>query len=505
MKKIARYVLTAAMMLASAIGAQAQSDPDATIKAITKVIWKHEQNAEQFIQKEIYPKFKKNPEVLTGIAKAYNAFKDTTIVLSYIDKALSVDAKHVPAYVLRGTMYKEWGFPERAIENYDLAIAANPKNPEGYLAYADMLSREDPEAAISKLSEILAHDPNYDVNLYAGHLYLDRADGPNAYKYFINADTSRMATKDFVAYVTVLRVQHDYNKADSVLQTANAKYPTHLALNRLRLANDISAKKYEHALTAADILFNKSDSLEVDLNDYINYGKAYVGLNRHKEGIDIFQKCIDYEILRKDYRSDERYENAKKQEGKLKGNAMQEIAKSYDKMGYPDEAIAMQKRYIDYKKELGTLDASDINDLALLYKSKQEMTMGEEKQETIRNWYETYSLMAEVAPEHATLAYYTRWEMAYNKIIDPEGKEELACQDAEKVVESVPVEGEVPTYNRNRQITSLRYLIDYYLNINTDYKKLRKYWTILGQVDSTNKTYTDIAGSKLILRKMGIR
>lgn len=49
MKKIARYVLTAAMMLASAIGAQAQTDPDATIKAVGKIVNKHGDVAEYFI------------------------------------------------------------------------------------------------------------------------------------------------------------------------------------------------------------------------------------------------------------------------------------------------------------------------------------------------------------------------------------------------------------------------------------------------------------------------
>lgn len=505
MKQIARFVLTAAMMLASAIGAQAQTptDPDVTIKAVEKIIEKHKENAEYFIAKEIYPKYRKDAKVLTGIARAYNQKSrvDSSYVFNYLHKALDVDPNYAPAYIVGGTELRQRGDTLAAFEWFDRAIAANPKDSTGYLAYANLLSRNDPEKAINKMREILNHNPKYDINLYAGHLYFDKGDARNAYKYFINADTSRMDSKDFAACVTVLRVQHDYNKADSVLQIANARYPSHFALNRLRLANDISAKKYEHALTAVDILFNKSDSLEVDLNDYINYGKAYVGLNRYKEGIDIFQKCIDYEILRKDYRSDERYENAKSQEGKLKAIAMQEMARSYDKMGYPEEAVAMQLQYTDCRKKMGTINAQDVADLARYYIGLAEIKNGIEKIEVYKKTYEVWGELPEVSPENATLGYYNRIRLAASAL-DLDNKNGMAVPDAEKIVELVPLTDEIEPSERGRLIYAIGYLASYYFLVKKDNLQAGKYFRMLGKLDSDNRAYKSVYEQPVYRKKL---
>lgn len=502
-----RYILAAAVTLLLVMPASAQTDEEATIKAMRRVIGRHPSYAvEEFIEKEIAPKFKKSPNVMVGIARHFNDANDSTNAFKYTNRALMMDNKYVPAYVMMGKIKGDWAHTHEdsleAFAWYQRAIDANPKDSEGYLAYANVLAKKDPEAAISKLSEILNHNPDYDVNLYAGKLYLDKADGPNSYKYFIKADTSKMTAGDLTGYVTVLRVQHDYGRADTVLNTAQSKFPKHAALNRLRLKNDIDIKDYEHALIAAETLFNGSDSLEVDLEDYIYHGKAYVGLKRYEEAIETFQKGIDYEIVREHYHSDATFENAKKQEGKFKGQAMQEIAKSYDEMGYPDEAIEMQKKYIGYKKEQGELDVYDVVNLANFYKAQYESEMGEAKLTALKNWYDTYEVVAEVSPENADFAYGTRFDIAI-RILDKEEDGGHGVADAEKLIEIIPLTDDISSRNKKRLELALEYLAAYYF-MKDQYAESGKYFKMLRDVNPDNARLKAATENKGFRKKLGL-
>lgn len=530
MKQIARYVLTAAMMLASALGAQAQTDPDATIKAITKVIWKHEQNAEHFIQKEIYPKFKKNPEVLTGIAKAYNAFNDSTIVFSYIDKALAVDAKYVPAHVLRGTVYRMWGDTLKAYSNYDLAIAMNPKDPEGYLAYARLMANEknsqrDVEGAVRKLEELANVNPEANIYVEIGRLYVDAIDLKAGLDYtnqaidaYSKADIAFMTPKQIEGYVRLLQGAGAggagvgaYNRSDSILSLALLKYPSNADLNRLLLQNCVNKymKKYEQALDAADALFNKSDSLEIDFTDFINYGDAYLGLKRYDDAIAVYQKCVDYEIKRSDYKSDEAYENMKRREDRQKGEAMKKIVAAYEKKGYPELAIEEYEKYMAYRKTAGKLSSSDINELAELYVKQADFLNGEEKLSVYRKAFDTYDEMAKLAfseqgmEDNALIAYAQRISIA-SQVLDKEQVEGLGISDAEEIIRLCPIDAELNGLQKRCLKLSVRFLAYYYLQ-KDQYKQLSKYYMMLEKIAPDDNLYVTLSTNKVYRKKMGIR
>ena len=526
MKQIARYVLTAVMMLTSAIGAQAQSDPDATIKAITKVIWKHEQNAEHFIQKEIYPKFKNNPEVLTGIAKAYNAFNDSTIVLAYIDKALAVDAKYVPAHILRGTVYRMWGDTLKAYSNYDLAIAFNPKDPEGYLAYARLMANEknsqrDVEGAVRKLEELANVNPEANIYVEIGRLYVDAIDLKAGLDYtnqaieaYSKADISLMTPKK----IEVRLLQGAgaggagvgaYNRSDSILSLALLKYPSNADLNRLMLQNCVNKhiKKYDQALDVADVLFNKSDSLEIDFTDFLNYGDAYLGLKRYDDAIAIYQKCVDYEIKRSDYKSDESYENMKRQEIRQKGNAMKKIVDAYKSKGYIDEAIEEYRKYMAYMDAAGKLQSLDLNELAKLYVEQSDFLNGTEKLSAYTNAFETFDEMAKLALAEDLLDNYAvaRMQriMIATKVLDEEFKNGLCLSDAEQTISLLYQRADLAKYPKQCLENSLQYM-GYYYFLNKEIRKVGKYWKMLGLVNPDNKFYKSMDNPSY-RRKMGIR
>ena len=527
MRKSTIYALLALLVWTMAMPATAQKkqqrsmknlDPEATVEAVKVVLEKHQDlGGQNLVETEMYPLFKKNPEMLTNIGKAYSLASDSDHAVLFTKRALEVNPKYVPAYIAMGDIYKRWSalndsLKYRAYEWYDKAIAIDPKNPQGYKSFADLLAKTDQVAAINKMNEILEHVPDYDVNLYAARLYFDLGGEyglENSYNAFKKTNVNKLNSSDIASYVTVLRLKKDYASADSVLQIAKEKYPTHAGLNRFRLQNYISLENWNAALEAVETL-NKSDSLELDLEDYVNYGLAYKGLKRYKNAIEIFQKCVDFEIKREDFRTDERYENAKKQEINHKSTAMQEIALSYKEMGFWEEAIAEQKKYIEYRKSVGKLDAPEIGQLGTFYQEYadelQIMNRNEERLEAIKNWYDTWGLLAEVAPHYAVLAYEKRILIASN-FLDPGNKNGYALPDAEKIVEIVPTLEEPTQTDKNRLKQAVRYLINYYTHVykgKDNLIKIGPYWRILGELDPTDDLYK-VYDTKQSRRLMGFK
>ena len=526
MKKIARYVLTAAMMLASALGAQAQTDPDATIKAVGKIVNKHGDVAEHFISKEIYPKYRKDAKVLTGIARAYNQAPrgvDSSYVFNYIRKAIEIDPNYAPAYVIGGTELRQRGDTVAAFEWYDRAIKANPKDPDGYLKYAQLMANKkyskcDLEGAVRKLEELANINPEANIYVEVGRLYID-AGGmdyiPQAIDAYAKADVATMTPAQVSAYVYLLQAAGasgggigSYNRSDSVLSLALAKYPSNAELNQLMLQNSVKLGKYEQALDVANTLFNKSDSLEIDFKDFINYGDAYLGLKRYDDAIAIYRKCVDYEIKRSDYKSDESYENMKRQEDRQKGNAMKKIVVAYDEKGYPEVAVEEYKQYMAYREALGKLNSSDINELAKLYIKQVDFLMtAEEKISAYRNAFDVYEDMAKKALEEDVLDY-----VAYARIrrfgivskLDENMENGLCVTDAEENIKLFPMSDGLSEIQKNCLEYSVNYLSHYYFK-KDQYRQLAKYYKMLEQINPENNLYIALSTNKVIRRKMGIR
>lgn len=531
MKQIAKYVLTVAIVLASAIGAHAQTDPDATIKAVEKIVEKHGENAEHFIAKEIYPKYSKDAKVLTGIARAYNhapSGVDSSYVFNYLRKALEVNPQYAPAYIVGGTELRQRKDTITAFEWFDRAIAANPKDPEGYLAYAGLMankkySKYDLDGAVRKLEELANINPEANIYVEIGRLYVDATDIQAGLNYtqqaidaYSKADVALMTPGQVEGYVRLLQGAGAagagigaYNRSDSILSLALTKYPANADLNRLMLQNSVKLERYEQALTAADALFNKSDSLEIDFTDFINYGDAYLGLKRYDEAIAMYKECIDYEIKRSDYKSDESYDNMKRREDRQKGEAMKKIVAAYEKKGYPELAIEEYEKYMAYKKTTGKLSSSDINELAELYAKQADFLNGEEKLASYRKAFDTYEEMAKLAfsengmEDNALIAYAQRISIA-SQVLDKEQTEGLGISDAEEIIRLCPIDAELSGLQKRCLKLSVRFLAYYYLQKDL-YKQLGKYYRMLEKIAPDDNLYVTLSTNKVYRRKMGIR
>ncbi|MGN1262823.1 MAG: hypothetical protein ACI4TW_02205 [Prevotella sp.] len=482
------------------------AEEEATVKAIRPCIGKYAAwEMDAFIERDIMPKFKKSPYVMVGISRHFEDANDSLMAFKYANKALAIDGKYVPAYVMKGTIYRDWARTHEdsleAFKWFDKAIEADPKNPEGYLGYMKLLAKTDPDAAVEKLKTILAHVPDYPVYIEAAHIYDEERDMEKVVECYGKADMAQMPKGDFLLYATYLRVAKYYDKADSVLIMALAKFPTDEQLNRLALRNSFNLKNYDAALERAEMLF-KSDSVTIEQNDYIYYAQAYEGKKRYKDAIAKYQAAIDFVCNRSDFKTEEVYENALKQVPKLKCEAMEAIAKDYNEMGFSDKAIEMQLALIDYRKEQGAPEAGDALQLAKYYIAQAEVEMGEAQIEAYKKAYDAYGMIAEIMPERASLAYYYKINIAGQNIEGgkPNG---FAEADALAMMELIPITADMSNTDRNRLEYAIQYMIFYCVNID-DYVRLAKYCKMMGQVNPENSVYLKLMGTPFYRKKMRI-
>lgn len=546
MKKSMIYTLLALFVCTMAVPAAAQKkqqrsmkelDPEAAVEAVKRVIRKHQEGGGlNLIEKEIYPQFKKNPDVLTQIAHAFDfQANDTKNAFIYIDRALAVNPNYVPAFVEKGNILFNWAkTPEDSVEAYswyDKAISVNPKDSLGYYAYAKILAKKhDYDGAAKKLEEILQHDPNQNVYVEIGRIYgvvgLENMDNDAIRKSldsYAKADLSRMTANQIQLYISMLHTVGSsgggigaYNRADSILNLVLPKYPRNAELNRRMLMTDVARKRYDHALIAADNLFNNSDSLKVTVDDYMLNAEAYIGLRRYNDAITAYRKALDVEIDSADYKSKALYEYTLRQEDKKKTEAVFAIASAYDKSGYTDKAIEELKAFIANREAQGKLDAPELQKLANYYLSAADIEMNlEVKKSMWKEAYDLYGKMAEVSPENASNAYYTCIQIGA-MYFDPNTENGFAEKDAEAILKLISVEdtkGETREHRikKARLEYALQYLGYYYFNLTKAPKSSRAnivkcghYLKLLGQVNPENNLYKTISANRDYRRKYGL-
>ena len=113
----------------------AQTDPDAASKAINYVIRtiRPAKGAEPLAE-ELCKKFKNHPEVIVAIGEAYYQTADSTTGKKYFRRAINENPKYVPAYIAAGACAEDrYNAYDEAMDWYDKAIKANPKDSAGYI------------------------------------------------------------------------------------------------------------------------------------------------------------------------------------------------------------------------------------------------------------------------------------------------------------------------------------------------------------------------------------
>ena len=189
---------------------------------------------------------------------AYAGLNQHERAIEDYNKAIALNPNYAEAYYNRGTAYAGLNQHERAIEDFNKAIELNPNYAEAYynrgVAYAGLNQHE---RAIEDFNRAIALNPNY------AKAYNNRG----------------------VAYAELNQHEReieDYNKAIALNpDDAEAYYNRGLTYAGLN--------QYERAIED----YNKAIALNPDFAEaYNNRGNAYYGLNQHERAIEDYNKAI---------------------------------------------------------------------------------------------------------------------------------------------------------------------------------------------------------------------
>lgn len=448
-------------------------DNKATIESVAKIIKsKPADLAKQ--AKDFKKEYKKNPEVLVGIGRAFYDEKDTATARSFANAAVERDKKYAPAFVLIGDIEALSNDGGNAAAYYDQAIYADPKNPEPYYKYASVYSKISPSTAVQKLEDLRIQRPDIAVDALAGQIYYRANQFEKAVKAYEKAGLDKLDERN----ITELAMSYYFlGKNPGSLATAKyglTKSPRDAAFNRLAFFNCTDLKDYENALIYADALFNKSDSAKFSYLDYAYYGNAYSGLKQYDKAIEQYEKALQQE-----------FDSKAKRAGVCKS-----LSDAYSGKGEYDKAIAS---YNEYLGAIETKTAFDYVGLAKLYTLKADTQTGDARNATFQEAAKVYDEIEQKYPQASEYALFMKARV--NSYMDPDNSKKLAKPYYEKLVSIIEPKATKDEADKARLIEGCRYLGYIYL-MEENTTQADKYWNLLLTVDPTNETAKEALNHK---------
>ena len=173
--KTFRYhiALLIVVLTAIATNVQAQDDERALGAAADTII--RTETRDYIVNRIVENVYQSHPtaSLATRLAKAYYNYNqnsetrermfhknDTTHAFLFIRRALELDPKYAPAYVLASDILDYAGQRDVAMQWLENGIAQNPTDSSLYIASAMLLAYTDSEAAVAKLKLLKEKDPN---------------------------------------------------------------------------------------------------------------------------------------------------------------------------------------------------------------------------------------------------------------------------------------------------------------------------------------------------------
>lgn len=449
MKKYFCMLLLFCCMMPHIQKASAQSNLKATLAACDTIIRKYSNYKEvmgQYLD-NICKKNKNNPAIFTGLAKSYYSYhtKDSTESYKYIKKALSVNSKYVPAYVAGGAIqdslskwYNDEDAKKAALNWYQRAIDANPKDILGYEAYARLLKKTDPDAAAAKIMSINNYVPDFQAAIYVAKMYVEMDSIKKAMTYFNQADVNKMAPEELFAFVKAAHLNGLKEKAQEVALYGHQKYPDNLKLLRQSFYYTEELGKHKQAQDLANEYFKAAKDTDIIEDDYLYYGSIFNGLGQHEKSIELLEKYVSLTKNKKAIIS-----------------TIKIISGEYETMEKYDKAVDTYQRIIDINLADKELKGKEFYALVDIYLRQAETQNGNDKLMTLTKAAEKYHSMAMI-PEYAhykTDFLYQSLQIAQEHL-DPNTDKGIVKGKAEELVAVI---NSMPMDDFNKQILPIAY------------------------------------------------
>ena len=397
----------------------AQSDPKAAMEAINYVI-RHVRpsTGAEPLAEELCKRFKKHPEVTVAIGEAFYQAGDSLTAKKYFRRAIQEHPDYAPVYIAAGAWAEErYNAYDEAMEWYDQAIKANPKDSTGYIRYAKVLTKlRRPAEAADKIKEITQYVPEFPVNKEIARIYANLGQLSEAIDFYAKENLDNLDSEDLKDYATDLFLKHQYKESLEVAKFGVGKFPKLAPLSRLCLYNSVELKEFKDAVKHGDYLFTKTEKHNNTWQDLYYMALACKGANEPSRALTWFEQCTKA----KDISERERNESYRS------------IARIYKDMGEYDQASEAYDRLYQLQKAENNVSAQDINMHARLFLEQSTEVNGEEVYECYRKANRLYELLAQESPDNAPLAYHAI--MQNFQRMDPNFEQKLAIEPANRLI-----------------------------------------------------------------------
>lgn len=439
--KAIKYLVAGALMLSVAAPSMAQN-AKTDIEAISKVIIDNngDVNATKDAVKQFTKVYKKNAEALAGLGRAFLDAKNYEQAKVYAAQARKVGAQSALGYLLEGDIAAAQDDGGEAASWYEQATMFDPQNPLGYIKYARVYQKVDPDGAVAMLEKLRTVMPNYPVDAAAGYMYSNNDKLKTALQYYDKV-TDVTAMEDYILfdYASTAYVLEQYQKSFDLAVAGLGKYPQYSAFSRMAMYSSDKMKQYDQAVAYGDKLFHKTDTLKFIANDYVFYADALLNLNRADEAIAAYGKLKELDPSRKDV-------------NKL-------VADAYTKTKQFDKAVASYKQYL---ADLGEeANANHYRALADIYVDQLDGATEAQKQQALKNADQVYADIESKFSYAVDFAVYQRAMIHHQMNTDV--KQGEAKPYYEKYAQLIEAKAEKSASELKKLAVAYQYLAVYYI------------------------------------------
>lgn len=370
--KAIKYVLVGAMMMGLSAPVMAQDVDFGTALAPISKALKADPNSKETMSlvKDYSKEFKKNPAALVALGNAFVGTKQYDKAVEMADLALKRNKNFGDAFILKGDVEAMKDEGGDAAMWYQQAMQLDPQNPTGYMRYASVYRKRDPQLAADALNKLRTILPDYPVDAEAAHSFYTAEKYDKAFEHF--QKTKKESLDEYKLTEYALSAYMIDKKAESLELAAFGaqKFNKNIMLNRLALWNAVDLKKFaEGENYAKAVLACEGDK---SARDYNYYGNALLGSQKWQEAITQFEEAMKVDPQNAD--------------------PLGKISEAYTGLGQNDKALEYREMFM---QKSSNVSPSDFAKLAGIYISDNKFDKA----------LKVYDNMATKFPSIASWAY----------------------------------------------------------------------------------------------------
>ena len=468
--KTLKYFFAGALMLSISAQSMAQ-DVKSQIAAVSKVIVENQGNlkAQQAAAKDFVKLYKKNPEALAGLGRAFLDAKDQASALKYAEMAVKAGKNNAAGYLLKGDIAAMNDDGGEAAMWYQTATQLDPKNPTGYIKYARVYQKVDAAGAEEMLRKLTSIDPSYPVDAEIAHMSYANNKFSKALENYQRVALDKMDDSKLTEYALSAYFLGKSQESLVPAEFGAKRHPRSAGLNRLAFYDNTDLKNFDKALEYADALFNRSDSAKFTQRDYLYYGHALKGAGQYEQAIEMFKKTYEMDETQND--------------------VLKLISDSYleKENADHDQAVTYLKQYIE---KSGDVKASHFTSMAKIYRDLAESaTTDAEKEAALMKADKVYADMAAAMPTNEDFATYQRAHLMHQ--INSDVKVGKAKPFYEKYAQMMEAKTDRDSAENTTLAEAYNYLAVYYLQ-NDKMAQAKDYARKLQAIQPENDTARQI-------------